>query len=34
MARSPSRPRARDYIGELFTDFFETHGDRLSGDDG
>jgi acetyl-CoA carboxylase carboxyl transferase alpha subunit len=34
LARAPSRPRARDYIGELFTDFFETHGDRLSGDDG
>jgi acetyl-CoA carboxylase carboxyl transferase subunit alpha len=34
LARSPSRPRVRDYISELFTDFFELRGDRLSGDDG
>ncbi|MDR2615271.1 MAG: acetyl-CoA carboxylase carboxyl transferase subunit alpha [Oscillospiraceae bacterium] len=34
LARSPDRPRLRDYIAELFTDFFETRGDRLYGDDG
>ncbi|MDR2420521.1 MAG: acetyl-CoA carboxylase carboxyl transferase subunit alpha [Oscillospiraceae bacterium] len=34
LARRRDRPRARDYISELFTDFFETRGDRLYGDDG
>lgn len=33
-ARHPQRPNAADYIGTLFTDFFEQHGDRLSGEDG
>ncbi len=33
LARSPDRPRIHDYISALFTNFFETHGDRLSGDD-
>jgi Acetyl-CoA carboxylase alpha subunit len=34
LARAPDRPRVGDYISMLFTDFFETRGDRLSGDDG
>ena len=34
VARHPQRPNAADYIGTLFTDFFEQHGDRLSGEDG
>ncbi|MCD7032793.1 acetyl-CoA carboxylase carboxyl transferase subunit alpha [Metabacillus sp. GX 13764] len=33
IARHPSRPTTLDYISELFTDFFECHGDRLYGDD-
>ena len=33
-ARHPQRPNITDYIGTLFTDFFEQHGDRLSGEDG
>jgi acetyl-CoA carboxylase carboxyl transferase subunit alpha len=33
IARHPSRPTTLDYIGYLFTDFFECHGDRLYGDD-
>jgi len=32
-ARHPKRPYALDYIGEIFTDFYELHGDRISGDD-
>jgi len=32
-ARKPDRPRIGDYIDALFDDFFETHGDRLYGDD-
>lgn len=32
-ARSRSRATASDYIGSLFTDFTELHGDRLYGDD-
>ncbi|MDR0838586.1 MAG: acetyl-CoA carboxylase carboxyl transferase subunit alpha [Oscillospiraceae bacterium] len=32
-ARAPDRPRVRAYIADLFDDFFETHGDRLAGDD-
>lgn len=34
IARHPQRPNITDYIGALFTDFFEQHGDRLSGEDG
>jgi len=33
IARHPKRPYALDYIGELFTGFYELHGDRVSGDD-
>ncbi|MEG0315031.1 MAG: acetyl-CoA carboxylase carboxyltransferase subunit alpha [Erysipelotrichaceae bacterium] len=32
-ARHPLRPKAIDYIHELFPDFIELHGDRLYGDD-
>ncbi|GGA81961.1 acetyl-CoA carboxylase carboxyl transferase subunit alpha [Ornithinibacillus halotolerans] len=33
MARHQERPTTLDYIGELFTDFLEFHGDRFYGDD-
>lgn len=33
MARHPLRPYTEDYLGEIFTDFDELHGDRLFGDD-
>lgn len=33
IARSPDRPRAMDYIENIFEDFMEFHGDRLYGDD-
>ncbi len=33
LARHPERPYTLDYIGMVFTDFYELHGDRLSGDD-
>jgi acetyl-CoA carboxylase carboxyl transferase subunit alpha len=33
IARHPKRPYALDYIREVFTDFYELHGDRLCGDD-
>jgi acetyl-CoA carboxylase carboxyl transferase subunit alpha len=33
LARHPKRPHSLDYIGRLFTDFQEVHGDRLYGDD-
>lgn len=33
MARHPERPTTLDYIGKLFTDFIEFHGDRLYADD-
>ena len=33
LARHPKRPYALDYIGEIFSDFYEMHGDRLCGDD-
>ncbi|MCL7747779.1 acetyl-CoA carboxylase carboxyl transferase subunit alpha [Halalkalibacter alkaliphilus] len=33
IARHSERPTTLDYIGELFTDFLEMHGDRLYGDD-
>jgi acetyl-CoA carboxylase carboxyl transferase subunit alpha len=33
VARHPERPSLRDYIGSLFKDFVELHGDRAFGDD-
>lgn len=33
VARHSNRPTTLDYIGELFTDFIELHGDRVFGDD-
>ncbi len=33
LARHPQRPYALDYIGPVFTDFQELHGDRMYGDD-
>ncbi|MDD2361809.1 MAG: acetyl-CoA carboxylase carboxyltransferase subunit alpha [Oscillospiraceae bacterium] len=33
LARKTTRPGVRDYIGRIFTDFFEMHGDRLMQDD-
>jgi acetyl-CoA carboxylase carboxyl transferase subunit alpha len=33
IARHPERPYTLDYIGELFTDFMELHGDRHFADD-
>ncbi|BCB05113.1 acetyl-CoA carboxylase carboxyl transferase subunit alpha [Bacillus sp. KH172YL63] len=33
VARHPNRPTTLDYIGQIFTDFIEMHGDRLYGDD-
>ncbi len=33
MARDPKRPKAMDFIGCLFDDFIELHGDRLFQDD-
>ena len=33
IARHPQRPYTLDYIGELFTDFQELHGDRSFADD-
>ncbi|WP_040229151.1 acetyl-CoA carboxylase carboxyl transferase subunit alpha [Bhargavaea cecembensis] len=33
VARHPERPTTLDYVGHLFTDFFELHGDRNYGDD-
>ena len=33
LARHPKRPHSLDYIGRLFTDFQEIHGDRNFGDD-
>ncbi len=32
-ARAENRPQARDYIAELFNQFYEIKGDRISGDD-
>jgi acetyl-CoA carboxylase carboxyl transferase subunit alpha len=34
LARHPKRPYMLDYIGLVFTDFVELHGDRCFGDDG
>lgn len=33
LARHPRRPYSLDYIGHIFTDFQELHGDRSYGDD-
>jgi acetyl-CoA carboxylase carboxyl transferase subunit alpha len=33
LSRHPSRPYMLDYVGRLFTDFVELHGDRRFGDD-
>ena len=33
LARHPQRPYSLDYIGQVFTDFQELHGDRMYGDD-
>src|SRR5580704_244811 len=33
IARHPQRPYTQDFIGLLFTDFVELHGDRAFGDD-
>ena len=33
VSRHPQRPYSRDYIGRLFTDFQELHGDRTYSDD-
>ncbi len=33
VARAPGRPTALDYIGHIFSDFTELHGDRTLGDD-
>ena len=33
LARSPDRPRARDYTERIFASFVELHGDRCYGDD-
>jgi acetyl-CoA carboxylase carboxyl transferase subunit alpha len=34
LARHPARPQTPDYLGALFHDFLEVHGDRRFGDDG
>lgn len=34
IARNKLRPKATDYINNLFSDFIELHGDRCYGDDG
>jgi acetyl-CoA carboxylase carboxyl transferase subunit alpha len=33
LSRHPDRPKTLDYIGEIFTDFTELHGDRFYKDD-
>jgi acetyl-CoA carboxylase carboxyl transferase subunit alpha len=33
LARDPNRPFTLDYVGMIFADFFELHGDHLYGDD-
>ena len=33
LARNPGRPRARDYIARLVTEWIELHGDRAGSDD-
>lgn len=34
IVRDVKRPNAKDYIDNIFTDFYEMHGDRYFGDDG
>jgi acetyl-CoA carboxylase carboxyl transferase subunit alpha len=34
LSRHPQRPFTSDYIGRLFSEFLELHGDRTFGDDG
>jgi acetyl-CoA carboxylase carboxyl transferase subunit alpha len=34
LSRHPQRPFTSDYIGRLFSEFLELHGDRAFGDDG
>jgi acetyl-CoA carboxylase carboxyl transferase subunit alpha len=34
LSRHPDRPGMLDYVGRLFQDFVELHGDRRAGDDG
>jgi acetyl-CoA carboxylase carboxyl transferase subunit alpha len=33
LARAPGRPTSLDYIGKIFTEFVELHGDRAFGED-
>ena len=33
LARKSERPKAQEYINEIFDDFIELHGDRNFGDD-
>lgn len=33
LARKPTRPNVRDYIKNIFAEFYELHGDRLMRDD-
>jgi acetyl-CoA carboxylase carboxyl transferase subunit beta len=33
LARASTRPHVRDFIGKIFDDFIELHGDRVFGDD-
>jgi len=33
LVRTKGRPTIKDYIPQIFTDFYEMHGDRLCGDD-
>lgn len=33
IARNPKRPYALDYIAQVFSGFYELHGDRMGGDD-
>jgi acetyl-CoA carboxylase carboxyl transferase subunit alpha len=33
ISRHPDRPKAQDYLGAIFTDVVELHGDRAYGDD-
>ena len=33
IARHSGRPNVADYVGAIFTDFFEQRGDRLCGED-
>ena len=33
LARKPTRPNVRDYIKNIFAEFYDLHGDRLMRDD-